>query len=203
MKAHHNITQIAKLLGRDRSTINRELPRNAAYLGYWVKQASELACKRSESNRNATTIGLLVNEQASALLRLHWCSDQIAGKLPFSHESQYLHFYGDKANGSTLWNDRRCQKQKRKLYASGGYRRGSIPNRISRSGRYTHIYGVSKQVIRNATPSFGPTISEPSSRSRSARAAMGPWPRLQTKRMIWLARPSSKSSIRLRLGSRC
>jgi IS30 family transposase len=47
MKAQHNITQIARLLGRDKSTISRELRRNAGCRGYRAKQACELACKRS------------------------------------------------------------------------------------------------------------------------------------------------------------
>jgi IS30 family transposase len=47
MKAGHNITQIAQLLGRDKSTICRELRRNAGCRGYGVKQACELSNKRS------------------------------------------------------------------------------------------------------------------------------------------------------------
>jgi IS30 family transposase len=70
MKAQHNITQIAQLLGRDKSTISRELRRNAGCRGYRAKQACELACKRSESSRNANTLAPWVKEQASALLRL-------------------------------------------------------------------------------------------------------------------------------------
>ena len=54
MKAQHNITQFAGLLGRDKSTICRELRRNAGCRGYKAKQGCELACKRSESSRSAT-----------------------------------------------------------------------------------------------------------------------------------------------------
>ena len=105
MKAQHNITQIARLLGRDKSTISRELRRNAGCRGYRAKQACELACKRSESSRNANTLAPWVKEQASALLRLQWSPEQIAGKLPVSHESLYLHVYADKAHGGTLFLD--------------------------------------------------------------------------------------------------
>ena len=56
MKAQHNITQIAQQLGRDNSTISRELRRNAGCRGYRAKQASELACKRSELSRNAARL---------------------------------------------------------------------------------------------------------------------------------------------------
>ena len=139
MKAQHNITQIARLLGRDKSTISRELRRNAGCRGYKAKQACELACKRSESSRNACTLAPWVKEQASALLRLQWSPEQIAGKLPVSHESLYLHVYADKAHGGTLWKNLRCQKQKRKRYASGRDRRGQIPNRRPLSERPAFI----------------------------------------------------------------
>jgi IS30 family transposase len=39
MNASHNITQIADLLGRSKSTISRELCRNAGSRGYRPKQA--------------------------------------------------------------------------------------------------------------------------------------------------------------------
>ena len=139
MKAQHNITQIAQLLGRDKSTISRELRRNAGCRGYRAKQACELACKRSESSRNANTLAPWVKEQASALLRLQWSPEQIASKLPMSHESLYLHVYADKAYGGTLWKNLRCQKQKRKRYASGRDRRGQIPDRRPLSDRPSHI----------------------------------------------------------------
>ena len=129
MKAQHNITQIAQLLGRDKSTLSRELRRNAGCRGYKAKQACELACKRSELSSIANALAPWVKEQASALLRLQWSPEQIAGKLPVSHESLYLHVYADKAHGGTLWKNLRCQKQKRKRYASGRDRRGQIPNR--------------------------------------------------------------------------
>ena len=80
-----------------------------------------------------------MREQASALLRLQWGPEQIAGKLPASHESLYLHVYADKAHGGTLWKNLRCQKQKRKRYASGRDRRGQIPNRRPLSEHPAHI----------------------------------------------------------------
>lgn len=89
MKAQHTITQIAELLGRHKSTISRELLRNAGFRGYRPKQACEMALKRSESSRNASTTAPWVKEQANVLLQLQWCPEQIAGKLPVSHETLY------------------------------------------------------------------------------------------------------------------
>ena len=74
-------------------------------------------------------------------MRLKWSPEQIAGKLPVSHETLYLHVYADKDHGGNLWKNLRCQKQKRKRYASGRDRRGQIPNRRPLSERPAHIEG--------------------------------------------------------------
>jgi IS30 family transposase len=61
MKAQHSITQIASLVGRDKSTISRELRRNDGSRGYRPKQASELAVECSEQSRNAYTVAPALN----------------------------------------------------------------------------------------------------------------------------------------------
>ena len=129
MKAGHDQTQIARLLDRHKSTISREISRNRGLKGYRPKQACAIATKRSEKCRNAATVPPWVAEQAACLLKLQWSPEQIAGKLPVSHETLYRHVYSDKARGGTLWKNLRCQKQKRKRYAGGRDRRGQIPHR--------------------------------------------------------------------------
>jgi IS30 family transposase len=139
MKAGHDQTQIAKLLDRHKSTISREISRNRGLKGYRPKQACAIATKRSEKCRNAATVPPWVAEQAACLLKLQWSPEQIAGKLPVSHETLYRHVYSDKARGGTLWKNLRCQKQKRKRYAGGRDRRGQIPHRRPLSDRPVHI----------------------------------------------------------------
>ena len=141
MKAGHNITQIADLLSRSKSTISRELRRNTGSRGYRPKQACELSRLRAQGSRNASLVAPWVKEQATALLELQWSPEQIAGKLPVSHETLYQYVYADKASGGKLWKNLRCQKQKRKRYASGLDRRGQIPNRRPLSERPLHIEG--------------------------------------------------------------
>ncbi len=141
MKAGHNITQIADLLSRSKSTISRELRCNAGGRGYRPKQACELSHQRAQGSRNAALLAPWVKEQATVLLQLQWSPEQIAGKLPVSHETLYQHVYAEKARGGTLWKNLRCQKQKRKRYASGRDRRGQIPNRRPLSERPLHIEG--------------------------------------------------------------
>ena len=139
MKANQSITQIADQLGRHKSTISRELGRNEGCRGYRPKQACELALNRSQGSRNAREVEPWVKREADVLLGLQWSPEQIAGKLPVSHETLYLHVYADKANGGKLWKNLRCQKQKRKRYAGGQDRRGQIPNRRPLSERPGHI----------------------------------------------------------------
>ena len=141
MKAQHSITQIASLFGRHKSTISRELRHNAGFRGYRPKQASELAIERSEQSRNAYTVAPWVREQASALLRLQWSPEQVASRLPVSHETLYQYVYADNTQGGNLWNNLRCQKQKIKRHASGRDRRRQIPNRRPLGERPAHVEG--------------------------------------------------------------
>lgn len=139
MKAGHDQSQIAKLLDRHKSTISRELSRNTGSRGYRPKQACEMSADRAQNSRNAPTVDPWVHEAACALLCIQWSPEQIAFKLPISHETVYQHVYADKAQGGTHWKNLRCQKQKRKRYAGGRDRRGQIPNRRPLSERPLHI----------------------------------------------------------------
>jgi IS30 family transposase len=98
-----------------------------------------MSADRAQNSRNANTVPAWVNDQAQLLLQLQWSPEQIASKLPISHETVYLRVYADKAQGGTLWRNLRCQKQKRKRYAGGRDRRGQIPNRRPLSERPLHI----------------------------------------------------------------
>ena len=139
MKAGQSQTQIAAQLGRHRSTINRELRRNSGRRGYRPKQAGEFAANRARGSRNAVRITTDVMAQANAYLALQWSPVQIAAKLPLSHETLYQHVYADKHQGGNLWQHLRCQKKKRKRYASGHDRRGQIKGRRPISDRPAHI----------------------------------------------------------------
>jgi len=139
MKAGHDQSQIAKVLDRNKSTISRELSRNTGSRGYRPKQACEMSAVRSQNSRNASTLAPWVKDEANALLRVQWSPEQIASKLPISHETVYQHVYADKAQGGALWKNLRCQKQKRKRYAGGRDRRGQIPNRRPLSERPLQI----------------------------------------------------------------
>jgi IS30 family transposase len=129
MKAGHKPIEIAELLGRHKSTISRELSRNTGKRGYRPQQAHRLCQERSVSSRNARRIDEATHLLVAERLNLQWSPEQIAAFLPISHETIYKYVYMDKAQGGTLYKNLRCQKKKRKRYASGQQRRGQIVNR--------------------------------------------------------------------------
>ena len=129
MKEGLNCTEIAKNLGRSTSTISREIVRNKGGRGYRPKQADRLAQERSVSSRNARRIEPDVLKAAFERIAKQLSPEQLAAELPISHETLYLHIYADKAAGGALWKNLRCQKKRKKRYASGVERRGQIVGR--------------------------------------------------------------------------
>jgi len=134
-KAGHNQSEIAILLGRDKSTISRELRRNRGLKGYRPRQAHNLALGRRDSKAQPR-IGEQVWDQIEALIREEWSPEQITGRIAMeqgvsiSHEWIYQYIYADQRSGGDLYRYLRCQKVRRKRY--GAYdRRGCIPNQVS------------------------------------------------------------------------
>jgi IS30 family transposase len=94
------------------------------------------ACRQQPQRSTHRTGG---REEAKTRLRLQHSPEQIAAHLPVSHETLYQRIYADKRAGGELWRNLRCQKQRRKRYASGQNRRGQIPDRRSISLRPTSV----------------------------------------------------------------
>jgi transposase, IS30 family len=140
-KAGHGQHDIAALMNRHPSTISRELSRNSGQRGYRTRQAQRLSEERAANSRNARRIPPAVWEQAQARLRLQHSPEQVSAKLPVSHETLYQRIYADKRTGGDLWRHLRCQKQRRKRYASGQQRRGRIPQRRPLAERPAAVNG--------------------------------------------------------------
>ena len=134
MKMGHDQTQIAKAIGRHKSTVSRELRRNRGQRGYRPKQAQKLAQSRRKKGQRR------IQEETWALIeakiRLEWSPEQISGWLlkqhhiQVSHEWIYQYILSDKQAGGDLYKHLRCQKKRRKRYGSYD-RRGKLPNRRS------------------------------------------------------------------------
>jgi IS30 family transposase len=132
-----SLGRIAAELQRNRSTISRELKRNIGPSGYKPAVAHQKARKRQTQRRNAAEFTSSQWAHVDAYLRLHLSPQQCSGRLKLekaisiSHECIYKHIYRDKAQGGQLVRLLRCQKVRRKRYASGHERRGTLKNRVS------------------------------------------------------------------------
>jgi IS30 family transposase len=139
MKDGKTQSQIAQLLNRHKSTISREVVRNTGLKGYRPKQVCLLAEERSLGSRNAAQINPKDWDIAVTCLHKKWSPEQIADQVGISHETIYRHVYADKAAGGNLYQQLRCQKKRKKRYASGRDRRGQIVGRRPISERPAHI----------------------------------------------------------------
>lgn len=129
--------RIATTVGRNRSTISRELKRNSVHCaGYQPALAHAIARKSQCERRNASQISQSQWDHVHAYLRPGLSPQQCKGRLKLegvggvSHERIYQWIYQDKAQGGGLVKLLRCQKVRRKRYASGQERRGVLKNRI-------------------------------------------------------------------------
>ena len=126
-KQGFNKAQIARALGRHRSTVGRELRRNSTRSDgrYRASTAQERANgRRSRSRRHRRFTAehfTLVDE----LLCRQWSPEQVAGHLrregqfSISHETIYRHVWRDKKQGGTLYTHLRgARKRRRKRYGA-------------------------------------------------------------------------------------
>lgn len=118
-------SEIARQLGRHRSTISRELKRNCSRLdGYYraskaQEQTNGRRC-RSRRNQRFTRQDF---QRIERLLYRQWSPEQVVGHLRrsralvISHETIYRHIWRDKKTGGLLYTHLRgAQKRRRKRY---------------------------------------------------------------------------------------
>ncbi len=120
-----SVIEIARELGRHRSTIYREVRRNAAkfdqaYRPFFAIEKANGRRRRSRRNRRYTPEHFAVIER---LLREDYSPEQVVGRLRLegvrvmSHETIYLHIWADRAHGGSLWRHLRgARKRNRKRY---------------------------------------------------------------------------------------
>src|SRR6185503_10754997 len=113
-----NQSEIARELGRHRSTICRELKRNSSrWDGHYrpSKAIERTAGRRSRSRRNQrfTRADL---RPVETLLRERWSPEQICGRLGdslrISHETIYRHVWRDRMLGGSLYTYLRGARKK-------------------------------------------------------------------------------------------
>ena len=108
--------QTATILGRHRSSITREIRRNATRAdgAYRPFTASERTRGRRSRSRRHSRFTPAQWRCVYRCLRKQWSPEQIAGRLrrdgvwSISHETIYTHIWSDKARGGSLFRDLRC-----------------------------------------------------------------------------------------------
>jgi len=128
LKQGLNVSDIARQLGRHRSTISRELRRNRCdgidqyYRWFRANRRTVARRRRSRRNRHYTEQDFAIVRK---LLREDLSPEQIVGhirrfkmmKRRMSHETIYQYIWRDKAAGGRLWRHlRQSSKQRRKRY---------------------------------------------------------------------------------------
>lgn len=128
--------EIARMMGRHRSTIWRELERNSArYDGaYRPSKAQERTNGRRSRSRRNSHFTASNWELIESRLRDHLSPEQVSGRLrregllEVSHETIYQHVWRDKREGGSLFRSLRQPTKKRKRY--GTYeKRGHLPGK--------------------------------------------------------------------------
>lgn len=135
MKAQHTQSEVAELLGVNKSTISRELRRNSGLRGYRPQQAQRFCLHRREQ-KASPRIEPKTWVRVERLLHEEWSPEQISGGLQSEYglcvsiEWIYQHVLADKQSGGCLYKYLRCQKQRKKRYGVYSYR-GQIPGQVS------------------------------------------------------------------------
>jgi transposase, IS30 family len=135
--------RIGRLLERHRSTITRELRRNATHHDgkYRAEKAHSYAVARRRRCRRRAHFSAADMARVARLVRRKWSAEQIAGTLKkrgtlrISHETIYRRIRWDKKVGGDLWRHTRIMsKFGRKRYRSHDSR-GVLPGKRSIADR--------------------------------------------------------------------
>jgi IS30 family transposase len=122
-----NQSQIARSMGRHRSTVCREVRRNSTradghYRAFTAQERTNGRRSRSRRNGRFTARDFALIDE---LLRRQWSPEQVAGRLArqgllaISHETIYRHVWLDKKRGGLLYTHLRgARKRRRKRYGS-------------------------------------------------------------------------------------
>lgn len=125
-------TEIAKLIGKNKSTVGRELKRNRGRRGYRVKQAQAFAVAREELKHQPYVLTDKLKKDITKRLEKKWSPEQISNRLKLekkpsaSTETIYKFIYADKENGGDLWKHLRRSHRSRKRRFPSQERRGRI-----------------------------------------------------------------------------
>ena len=155
-----NQAEIARALGRHRSSISRELRRNhstwdGGYRPFVASHRTRARRSRSRRNQRFTREDFRL---VDSLLRQRWSPEQISGRLrregrlSISHETIYIHVWSDKERGGRLYESLRCATKKRRSATTA-----------------TTVEGGSQANVTSPRDPLGSRSAAPSATGRSIR----------------------------------
>ena len=137
-----SLGEIAKVLGRSKSTLSRELARNSApkHDRYTPCRAHARSCERKTSaNTHERLKNDLIRQYVMQGLALGWSPEQVAGRLSKDHRGQSINheaiyqfiYHRQNPNRLEMINQlRRAHKKRRNKSIGRKERKTKIPNRI-------------------------------------------------------------------------
>ncbi|HXH31280.1 MAG TPA: IS30 family transposase [Bacteriovoracaceae bacterium] len=136
-------TEIAGVIGKNKSTIGRELKRNSGKCGYRPKQAQRFAQAREDLKHRAWVLTDELKSDIFNRLNKKWSPEQISNRLRVesrptaSVETMYKFVFADKENGGVMWKNLRRSNRSRKRRFPSEERRGRIKDArpISKRGK--------------------------------------------------------------------
>ena len=135
-------TQIASHFNVNRSTISREIQRNAHAQTYDHERAHQYATqRRSSASKRPYKMTPSCIAWVEDKLAQQWSPQQISGRYAeekkgsISHETIYQHIWLNKKNGGTLWKQLRHNGKKYNRRKGKTAGRGLIPGRVDISER--------------------------------------------------------------------
>jgi transposase, IS30 family len=131
----YNKSQIARLLGRQRSTVCLEVRRNSTrsdgrYRAFTAQERANGRRSRSRRNQRFSAADFALIDE---LLCRQWSPEPVAGylrrtgQLTVSHETIYRHVWRDKKDGGLLYTHLRGARKRRRRRYDAYDSRGSSP----------------------------------------------------------------------------
>ena len=141
------VSQIALELGRDKSTVSRELRRNRQILvEYYLDESAQLRAdrRRRQASQGYRLKNRRIRSYVEGKLRDGWSPEIVAGRIKLdlpgcsiSHEAiyQYVYHLDEPKRGEYIKYLHLSHRKRRKRSSTKGPRKSRIPNRISIDAR--------------------------------------------------------------------
>ena len=145
-----SLRKIAVSVGKDVSSISREISRNTGGRGYRFNQADNKAIeRRSEASHAPKKLRDELKEIIRERLLEDWSPEQISGRLKLedkaiSHETIYQYVWRDKRAGGKLYKHLRHRGKRYNKRSSGKAGRGCIPDRVDIAERPSIVESKSR-----------------------------------------------------------